>query len=121
MKVDSVSSRVAYLKLRITNRYSLKVIFDEAEALYEEISEAIHISETYFTVVMGDFNAKVGARNGDELRVGPFGYGGQRNHRGQRLVDFMEKEEFHFMNSYFQKRPSSRWTWISPNGTEYQK
>ena len=69
MKVDSVSSRVAYLILRITNRYSLKVIFDEAEALYEEISEAIHTSETYFTVVMGDFNAKVGSPNGNELRV----------------------------------------------------
>ena len=89
---------------------------DEVEALYEEISEAIHTSETYFTVVMGDFNAKVGARNGDELRVGPFGYG-QRNHRGQRLVDFMEKEELHLMNSYFQKRPSRRWTWMSPDGT----
>ena len=79
MKVDSVSSRVAYLILRITNRYSLKVIQvyaptsthsdDEVEALYEEISEAIHTSETYFTVVMGDFNANVGARIGNELRV----------------------------------------------------
>ncbi|KAF9818198.1 hypothetical protein SFRURICE_003939 [Spodoptera frugiperda] len=67
-EVDSVSNRVAYLILRISNRYSLKVIQvyaptsthcdDEVEALYEEISKAIHSSETHFTIVMGDFNAK---------------------------------------------------------------
>ncbi|KAI8420615.1 hypothetical protein MSG28_007859 [Choristoneura fumiferana] len=126
VKVDSVSSRVAYLILRITDRYSLKVIQmyaptsthpdDEVEAMYEEISQAIHSSETYFTVVMGDFNAKVGTQNGDELRVGPYGYG-QRNQRGQRLVDFLEKEELYVMNSFFQKRPSRKWTWIGPDGS----
>lgn len=124
-EVDSVSNRVAYLILRISNRYSLKVIQvyaptsthcdDEVEALYEEISKAIHSSETHFTVVMGDFNAKVGTRNSDELRIRPFGYG-QRNHRGQRLVDFMERERLYLMNSFFQKRPAKKWKWISPDG-----
>ena len=121
-----MSCRVAYLILRITDRYSLKVIQvyaptkthpdDEVEAMYEEISEAIHTSETHFTVVMGDFNAKVGMRNGDELRVGSYGFG-QRNPRGQRLVDFLEKEDLYLMNSFFQKRPVKKWTWMSPDGS----
>lgn len=40
------------------------------QAMYEEISEAMYTSEAYFTVVMRDFNAKVGSRNGDVLVVG---------------------------------------------------
>lgn len=37
--------------------------------MYEDISKAMHSSKTYFTVVMGDFNAKLGKRDGAELRV----------------------------------------------------
>ncbi|XP_063635113.1 uncharacterized protein LOC134805838 [Cydia splendana] len=124
--IDSVSSRVVYLILRISKRYSLKVIQvyaptsshsdDEVEAMYEDVSRAIHTSKTYFTVVMGDFNAKLGKRSGDELRVGQFGYG-QRNPRGQRLADFLEREELFMMNSFFQKPPHRKWTWMSPDGS----
>ncbi|XP_075990326.1 uncharacterized protein LOC142985977 [Anticarsia gemmatalis] len=78
VKIESVSTRVAYLILKITKRYSLKVIQvyaptsahsdDEVEAMYEDISRTIHSSQTYFTVVMGDFNAKLGTRCGNELK-----------------------------------------------------
>nr|XP_049695954.1 craniofacial development protein 2-like [Helicoverpa armigera] len=43
------------------------------------------------------------------------GYG-QRNPRGQRLADFLEKEELFMMNSFFQKPPHRKWTWLSPDG-----
>ncbi|XP_062526852.1 craniofacial development protein 2-like [Bombyx mori] len=125
VSVGSVSNRVACLILRISKRYSLKVIQvyaptqthpdDEVEALYEDVSRAIHSSKTHFTVVMGDFNAKLGCRSNDELKVGQFGYG-QRNSRGQRLVDFLEKEGLYMMNSFFQKPPHRKWTWMSPDG-----
>ncbi|CAH2246837.1 jg12407 [Pararge aegeria aegeria] len=111
VRVESVSSRVAYLVLRVTKRYSLKVIEvyapttahsdKEVEALYEDISKAIHTSKTYYSVVMGDYNARLGKRSGAELRVGQFGYG-QRNERGQMLADFMEKEGLFMMNSFFE-------------------
>ncbi|CAH2099583.1 unnamed protein product [Euphydryas editha] len=84
-----------------SQRYSLKIIQvyastsvhpdEEVEAMYEDISRAIHTNKTYLNVVMGDFNAKIGKRRDDELRVWQFGYG-QRNCRGQRLADFLEKE-----------------------------
>ncbi|KAL0829528.1 hypothetical protein ABMA28_003045 [Loxostege sticticalis] len=81
--IGSVSSRVAYLILRVSKRYSLKVIQvyaptskhpdEEVEVMYEDISRAIHKSKTYFNVVMGDFNAKLGRQRDGELRVGEFG------------------------------------------------
>ena len=125
VKIESVSTRVAYLILRISKRYSLKVIQvyaptsthsdDEVETMYEDISKAMHGSKTHFTVVMGDFNAKLGKRDGDELRVGQFGVG-RRNHRGHLLASFMEKEGLFMMNSFFRKREHRKWTWLSPDG-----
>ncbi|XP_072931484.1 uncharacterized protein [Epargyreus clarus] len=124
--VDSVSARVAYLILRISKRYSLKVIQvyaptsthpdDEVEVMYEDISRAIHTSKTDFAVVMGGFNARLGTRNGDELKMGPFGVG-QRDHRGHLLANFLEREDFFMMNSFYTKKAQRKWTWISPDGT----
>ncbi|XP_028178547.1 craniofacial development protein 2-like [Ostrinia furnacalis] len=124
--IGSVSSRVAYLILRVSKRYSLKVIQvyaptsthpdEEVEAMYEDISRAIHATKTHFNVVMGDFNAKLGMRGDDELRVGQYGYG-RRNPRGQRLAEFLEKENLYAMNSFFQKPPHRKWTWMSPDGS----
>ncbi|XP_045506861.1 craniofacial development protein 2-like [Colias croceus] len=125
LAIESVSSRVAYLILKISDRYSLKVIQvyaptsthsdEDVEVMYEDISRAIHTSKTHFNVVMGDFNAKLGKRGDDELRVGQFGFG-QRNPRGQRLAEFLEREGLFMMNSFFQKSPHRKWTWISPDG-----
>ncbi|CAG4952076.1 unnamed protein product [Parnassius apollo] len=124
VKFGSVSTRVAYLILRITKRYSLKVIQvyaptlahpdEEVEEMYEDISRAMHSSKTHYTVSMGDFNAKLGTREGGELKLGKFGVG-QRNRRGLQLADFMEKEGLFMMNSFFQKRPHRKWTWSSPD------
>ncbi|XP_028035786.1 uncharacterized protein LOC114247123 [Bombyx mandarina] len=77
--IESVSSRVVYLVLKISKRYSLKIVQvyapstshpdDEVEATYEDISRAIRNSQSHFTVVMGDFNAKLGRRGDDELKA----------------------------------------------------
>ncbi|KAL0860006.1 hypothetical protein ABMA27_010321 [Loxostege sticticalis] len=125
VQIESVSSRVAYLILRITNRYSLKVIQvyaptskysdEDVETMYEDITRAIHTSRTHFTVVMGDFNAKLGKRSDNELKMGQFGYG-ERNARGQLLAGFMEKEGLFMMNSFFRKPKQRKWTWLHPNG-----
>lgn len=118
-------ARVAYLILKVSKRYSLKVIQvyaptsshsdEEVEAVYEDISKAMHSLETYFTVVVGDFNANLGKRDGDKLRVGQLGVG-SRNHRGYLLASFMKKEGLFMINSFYKKRehrsvlkrPSSR-------------
>ncbi|XP_048481070.1 uncharacterized protein LOC125489368, partial [Plutella xylostella] len=126
VEISSVSNRVAYLVLKLTERYSLKVVQvyaptsaysdTEFEAVYEDISRAIKCTaKTQYTVVMGDFNAKVGVQECDESRVGPHGFG-SRNQRGQMLVDFLEREGPYLMNSFFEKQPQRKWTWASPDG-----
>ncbi|CAG5024203.1 unnamed protein product [Parnassius apollo] len=127
VKIGSVSTRIAYLILRITKLYSLKVIQvyvvrtsahndEEVEEMYEDISRAMHSSKTNYTVLMGDFKTKLGTRESGELKLGKFGVG-QRNRRGQQLADFMDKEGLFMMNSFFQKRPHRKWTWSSPDGS----
>lgn len=124
-EVSSVSNRVAYLIIRLSGRYSLKVIQvyaptsahsdEEVEDMYQDINKALHnTTKTHFNVVMGDFNAKVGVQMCDESRVGPHGFG-SRNDRGQMLVNFLEQEELFLMNSFFKKQPQRKWTWRSPD------
>ena len=46
--------------------------------------------------------------------MGKFGIG-QRNERGEMLVNFSERYNMKIMNSVFQKRAGRKWTWRSPN------
>ncbi|CAK1584169.1 unnamed protein product [Parnassius mnemosyne] len=125
VKIGSVSTRVILIH-RITKRYSLKDIQvyaptsahhdDEMEEMYEDIFRAMHSSKTQYTVLMGDFNAKLGTRENGELKVGKFGTE-QRSPRGHQLADFMEKEGLFMKNSFFQKRSHRKWTWSSPDGS----
>ena len=64
---------------------------------------------------MGDFNAKVGKSKAGESIVGNHGIG-QRNERGDKLVNFAERYGLKITNTFFQKREGRKWTWKSPNG-----
>lgn len=65
---------------------------------------------------MGDFNAKIGfPRREEYLVMKQHGYG-ERNERGQRLVDFALEKKLTIINTCFKKNPKRRWTWQSPNG-----
>ncbi|CAH2243651.1 jg26126 [Pararge aegeria aegeria] len=125
VEISSVSSRVAYLIIRLTKRYSLKVVQvyaptsshsdTEVEIMYDDIYKALnHTTKAHFSVIMGDFNAKVGTQSGPEFVLGQHGYG-SRNHRGQMLVNFLEMNSLFLMNSFFKKRPHRKWTWKSPD------
>ena len=66
---------------------------------------------------MGDFNAKIGVRNtNDKMKcTGPFGTG-NRNERGERLLDFVEENNLVVTNSLFFKSANRYWTWEAPGG-----
>ena len=66
---------------------------------------------------MGDFNAKIGMRNtNDKMKcTGPFGTG-NRNERGERLLDFAEENNLVVTNSLFFKAANRYWTWEAPGG-----
>ena len=63
---------------------------EEVDAMYEEINDILNQDKTQLTIIMGDFNAKVGSKGHNQDRtLGNFGIG-QRNERGDRLVEFTE-------------------------------
>lgn len=70
------------------------------------------------TVLMGDFNAKVGCTGADDhLRdtVGRYGIG-KRNERGSRLIQFAIDNNLTIMNTIFKHHIRRLYTWTSPNG-----
>ena len=124
-RVSSGSSRVAELVLRITDRYQLKIVQvyapttshsgEETDNFYNTIDKILE-KQTHYTIVMGDFNAEVGGQtNTSERATGCFGLG-QRNERGDTLVEWATSNNFKIMNTQFQKKEGRRWTWRSPDG-----
>ena len=124
-RVSSGSSRVAELVLRITDRYQLKIVQvcapttshsdEETDNFYNTIDNILE-KQTHYTIVMGDFNAKVGGQtNTSERATGCFGLD-QRNERGDTLVEWATSKNLKIMNTQFQNKAGRRWTWRSPDG-----
>ncbi|XP_045477031.1 craniofacial development protein 2-like [Harmonia axyridis] len=95
---------------------------DEVEEVYKVLEEKISkIPRKHIVIVMGDWNAKVGETlNDDNLRetVGEYGLG-ERNARGERLIQFSVDNEFTITNTNFKKHPRRLSTWTSP-GARYK-
>ena len=124
-RVSSGSSRVAELVLRITDRCQLKIVQvysptishsdEETDNFYNTIDKILE-KQTHYTIVMGAFNAKVGGQtNTTERATGCFGLG-QRNERGDTLVERATSKNFKITNTQFQKKAGRKWTWRSPDG-----
>ncbi|KAJ0180391.1 hypothetical protein K1T71_003795 [Dendrolimus kikuchii] len=87
----------------------------EIDEFYKTINKALETTHKNI-ILIGDFNAKVGVPKKEEhLVMKQYGYG-QRNDRGQRLVDFALEHKLTILNTCFKKKQKSRWTWRSPNG-----
>ncbi|EFN65839.1 Craniofacial development protein 2, partial [Camponotus floridanus] len=125
-KLKAVSDRVAYVLLRLNQRYILQIIQayaptstaqdEDIERFYEDLIEARSTEKAHFTIMMGDFNAKIGRQTMADTNIGMFGLG-TRNNRGQTLIDFLGREGMYCMNTFFQEKPQKKWTWRSPDGT----
>ena len=61
---------------------------------------------------MGDLNAKVGSGR-EGKTVGPHGLG-ERNDRGDRLVQLCESKDMVITNTWFKEHPRRLYTWRSP-------
>lgn len=121
---NAVTERVILLNLNIQG-YCISIIQvyaptesadeEEINKFYYSIDKAIQSAHKKI-IVMGDFNAKIGQTLRDEYLITKrYGYG-QRNERGQRLLNFAFQNKLSIINTYFKKKPSRRWTWQSPNG-----
>ena len=121
-KFTTTSDRVASVTLRISKIYRLLIIQvyaptsrssqEELDNFYDDIYNPLNTNKAHYNITVGDLNAKIGHEN--EECVGKFGYG-ERNERGEDLINFATAHNFKIMNTFFQKSKNKRWTWRSPN------
>ena len=89
---------------------------EEIEDFYAQLDATIgNISKKEVTMVMGDFNAKIGQSSDTDI-VGTYGLG-TRNEAGDRLVQFCSENHMCISNTFFKVHPRRLFTWTSPDGT----
>jgi hypothetical protein len=127
VEYKSASNRAAMIVIKLSKRYSLKVIQvyapstshddEEVEEFYENVNTLMDCTRTHFTMIIGDFNAKIGKQKHHEEDVmGKHGIG-ERNERGDRLIEFAGSRKMYIANGKFQKKESRMWTWQSPDAS----
>ena len=121
----AISERVILLKLQ-AKPFNINIIQvyaptsdcedEEVEKLYQEINNGIQQTKSGEVLcVMGDFNAKVGKEKYEKI-IGTYGLG-NRNERGDRLIEFCQQNKLCVVNTWFQQPTRRLYTWNSPGGT----
>ncbi|KAE9413460.1 hypothetical protein Angca_010050, partial [Angiostrongylus cantonensis] len=96
--------------------YALTSNYDEEEfKFYMDLEKFYREDHTFFKVIIGDFNAKIGPRRSSEERHNGT-HGLEWNEQGEQLSEFIMATKTIHGNSYFQEPHRQRWTWESPNG-----
>ncbi|KAH7670039.1 endonuclease-reverse transcriptase, partial [Aphelenchoides avenae] len=100
--------------LKIVQVYAPHSGYDDetVEQFYEELTEQL-ADHACRTMVIGDFNARIGRQQNGEKYIG-LNTADERNARGERMAAFAESHRLHVMTSYFEKPKNQRWTWHSP-------
>ena len=117
-----LGSRVCMLKLKVLDRSLclLQVYAPNATSEYQtfvdEVNDALlRVSATESTVLMGDFNARVGTDT-DTWKgvIGKHGVTGL-NENGRYLLQLCCSNGFRIMNTFFQHREVHKYTWYRPS------
>ena len=88
----------------------------EIEKFYEILKKTTDTAKTRdVVVILGDFNAKIGKNEEENGNVSSFGLG-ERNERGDRLMDFALENDLIITNTTFKQHPRRLYTWTSPDG-----
>ena len=92
---------------------------EKVEQFYDDIERAMADSDSKYKIITGDFNANIGTKTKEEYSksMGAFGIG-ERNERGDCLIEFAEEHKLIIANTLFQnpKKKNRYWTWESPDG-----
>ncbi|XKL62987.1 hypothetical protein PGB90_005351 [Kerria lacca] len=89
---------------------------EEAEKFYDDLENALSITKSFeITIIMGDFNAKVG----EEISPVTGNYGlGSRNNRGEKLIEFYQHKDLIIGNTFFKQPKRRLCTWKAPDDPE---
>ena len=92
---------------------------DVMDEFYNQLQDTLDTASKRDAVfVIGDFNAKIEAGHCHEEEkavIGKFGLG-ERNKRGDNLVDFCISNDLIVANTLFQQHSRRLYTWQSPDG-----
>lgn len=89
---------------------------EEMEAFYDDVSRAMNENRTHYLYLVGDFNAKLGKKADEaEYVVGRYGTG-DRNERGDMLLDYLHQKNLFAANTFFRRKRQNMWTWASADG-----
>jgi len=121
-----VSPRVCYVILKLNRRYNIKIIQayaptsqhsgEDIRSFYDDVAQAMSSFPAYFTVLAGDLNAKLRKKQTEEeTSLGCYEIG-ERNERGNLLLQFLLHHQLAAMNTFFRKAEHRKGTWISPDG-----
>lgn len=119
--VKSTHERIAVLELKLKKKKFVFIqVYAPTSASSDEIIEdfysnlkstLIPFKNFSHVYLLGDFNAKIGkALDGDDDVMGVFGFG-ERNERGQMLIQFARENQFFFVNTILKKNDKRRTTW----------
>lgn len=125
-EVIGISDRITLAKLKFNNTSmtivqvyapTLKHSDEEVDDFYEELDDVLNEHRSELNFVIGDFNSKIGKKEDNtETQIGVYGLG-ERNPRGDKLIQFAQGQSLKVSNTFFRKRPKDKWTWRSPDGT----
>ncbi|ESO00241.1 hypothetical protein HELRODRAFT_123324, partial [Helobdella robusta] len=87
----------------------------EIEAFYDQLEQTLNVlPKKDVKIITGDWNAKIGRDNiGFEEVMGKYGIG-NRNNRGERLLEFAKDQKMYITNTKTQN--TKKWTRESPDG-----
>ena len=90
---------------------------EKVEQFYDDIEKAMADSDSKYKIFTEDFTTKIGTKTKEEdfKSMGAFGIG-ERNERGDSLIEFAEEHKLIIANTLFQKPKNRYWTWESPDG-----
>ncbi|VDO99550.1 unnamed protein product [Heligmosomoides polygyrus] len=105
---ESLTTRIGRLRVKrcgsvpaLTVAYAPPSDYDdeEVEAFYVELEKFFKKNHTFYKVIVGDFNAKIGPRRSpEELHIGTHGL--EWNEQGERLSEFIISTKIIFNRKY---------------------
>ena len=113
-EVKSYSNRVISLQIQLTGKEEMYIIQvyapttdhddEEVEQFYEDITRAVDEHKSNYTIIMGDFNAKVGKQQQkQENNLGKFGIG-IKNNGVETKLDFAVQHRLIIKSSHIKSK-----------------
>src|SRR5277367_6596398 len=90
---------------------------EDIEEFYDKLDDEIsEVPKKDIKIIVGDWNAEIGRDNtGWAKAMWREGFG-ERNERGERLLEFALKHEMFICNTVFKQKGCRKWTWRAPDG-----